>query len=396
MFKKELVPIFIVVFVSLLGFSIILPLLPFYAKTFGMSPELTGILVGSYSFAQFFAGPILGSYSDRVGRRPVLLFSQVLAMFGYVLLAFAPSAIFLFIARIIDGLGGGAVTIAQAYIADTTEPKERSGAMAVIGIAFGLGFMVGPLLGGLLAANVSNEAPALFAAGLCGLSTLLTLTYLKEPRTHKASAVRSNARFASQLITSFKRPRVGTLLGVFLFFSLPFSLFVSMFSLFAHTQFNYTAEEVSYFLAFVGFMGILWQGGAIRPMVKRFGELTSMRIAFVALVVGFIVTGASTETWHLIVAGIISSFGSGLIRPTLSSLITQVVPEDQKGSILGISSSIESATRAVAPVLGGYLIGGLHPNWLGYAAAILTAIGTYLAFKVTFDSREINGEMIVD
>ncbi|HET6512100.1 MAG TPA: MFS transporter, partial [Candidatus Kapabacteria bacterium] len=302
MFKKELVPIFIVVFVSLLGYSIILPMLPFYAKAYGLSDAMTGYLVGSYSVAQFFAGPILGGISDRVGRRPVLFFSQVLAAVGYVMLAFAPSAIFLFIARIIDGLGGGAVTIAQAYIADTTPVEERSGAMAVIGIAFGLGFMVGPLLGGLLAANISHEAPALLAAVLCVLGAALSVTYLKEPKVHRTSERRKLSSFFGQMVTAFRRPRVGTMLGVFLFFSLPFSLFISMFALYANKQFNYTPKEVGYFLAFVGFMGIIWQGAAIRPMVKRYGELLSLRIAFIALVIGFVITGLAHETWHLAVA----------------------------------------------------------------------------------------------
>jgi MFS transporter, DHA1 family, tetracycline resistance protein len=396
MFKKELVPIFIVVFVSLLGYSIILPLLPFYAKTFSMSDELTGYLVGSYSIAQFFAGPALGSISDRFGRRPVLVFSQLLAMFGYILLAFAPSIVFLFLARIIDGLGGGAITIAQAYIADTTPPEERAPAMAIIGIAFGLGFMVGPLLGGILAAHYGYEAPALLAGGLCGLSMILTLTYLKEPKTHRAAATRSNAKFFSQLVSSFRQPRVGTLLGVFLFFSLPFSLFVSMFSLFANKQFHYTPKEVGYFLAFVGFMGIIWQGGVIRPMVKRYGELKSLRIAFICLVLGLLATGLAANTWQLCIAAVIFSFGSGMVRPTLSSVLTQVAPQDQKGSVLGLSASIESVTRAVAPVVGGYLIGGLHPNWLGYAGAILASYGAYLCFQVKFDSHVVTGDMVVD
>lgn len=396
MFKKELVPIFVVVFVSLLGYSIILPLLPFYAKTFNVSDELTGYLVASYSIAQFFAGPILGSMSDRLGRRPVLIFSQLVAMAGYVLLAFAPNIIFLFLARIIDGLGGGAVTIAQAYIADTTEPEERSGAMAVIGIAFGLGFMVGPMLGGILAHSFGYEAPALLAATLCALSAVLTMTYLKEPAVHRPAATRSNAKFFGQLFSVFRQPRVGVFMGIFLFFALPFALFVSMFSLFAYRQFHFTEAEVGYFLAFVGFMGIIWQGGVIRPMVKRYGELTSLRISFVSMVLGLLGVGLAATTWQLGICAVLFSFGSGIVRPTLSSLITQVAPQDQKGSILGISASIESLTRSVAPVLGGYLIGGIHPNWLGYAGAILAAVGALLAFRATYDSHRIEGAMIVD
>jgi MFS transporter, DHA1 family, tetracycline resistance protein len=396
MLNKSLIPIFVVVFVSLLGYSIILPLLPFYAKEFGMSDELTGYLVASYSVAQFISGPVLGSMSDRLGRRPVLMFSQIVAMFGYLMLAFAPNVLFLFLARVIDGLGGGAVTIAQAYIADTTEPKDRSAAMAVIGIAFGLGFMVGPMLGGIMASSMGYAAPALLAAFLCALSTVLTLTYLKEPAVKRLSATRDNRKFFGQLFGVFRQPRVGVYMGIFLFFALPFALFVSMFSLFAYRQYNFTEDQVGYFLAFVGLLGILWQGVVIRPMVRKLGELTSLRISFVSMTLGLLGVGLSANWQQLAACAVLFSFGSGISRPTLSSLITQVAPQDQKGSILGISASVESLTRSVTPILGGYLIGGLHPNWLGYAAAILAAIGTILAFNAKYDSHQLNDAMIVD
>src|SRR5579871_953553 len=181
MFKnKALVAIAIVVFVDLLGFSIILPLLPYYASTFAASPETIGYLVASYSICQFIAAPILGSLSDRFGRRPLLIYSQLGSFAGFILLAVANSLPILFLSRIVDGISGGNLTIAQAYIADITPPQERSGAMAVIGIGFGVGFLIGPALGGFLATHYGFAAPAYCAAFFALCSTSLTTFYLKE------------------------------------------------------------------------------------------------------------------------------------------------------------------------------------------------------------------------
>lgn len=395
MFKRELVPIFLVVFVSLLGFSIILPLLPFYAQTFDASAGTIGWLVASYSICQFIASPILGGLSDKYGRRPVLIYSQLLALIGFVMLAGAQSIFVLFLSRIIDGFGGGGVTIAQAYIADTTKPEERAGAMAVIGIAFGLGFMVGPLMGGQLAVSFGYPAPALVAAGLSLLSIILTSTYLTEPRVHRETE-KKNLNYYRQMVAAFKMPQLGRFLLIFLFFALPFALFVSMFSLFANKQYGFTPDEVGYFLAFVGFMGIIWQGGVVRPMVKRYGELISLKASLISMTIGLFGIAIAENWWHLALVSVVFSFGSGIVRPTLSSLITQVAPQDKKGSILGIGASIDSFSRSVAPIFGGWIIGGLHPNYLGWVGGALALVGVVVAYTVKYDSHQLEEAMIVD
>src|ERR1019366_8412813 len=181
MFKnKALIPIAIVVFVDLLGFSIILPLLPYYARTFSASPEMIGYLVASYSVCQFVAAPILGGMSDKFGRRPLLIYSQLGSMAGFILLGVANSLPILFLSRIIDGISGGNLTMAQAYIADVTPPKERASALGIIGIGFGLGFLVGPPIGGVLATHFGYSAPAFVGAFFALCSTSLTTFYLKE------------------------------------------------------------------------------------------------------------------------------------------------------------------------------------------------------------------------
>lgn len=398
MFKnKALIPIFVVVFVDLLGFSIVLPLLPFYAQDFQASPETIGIFVASYSVFQFISSPILGGLSDRYGRRPMLIYSQIGSMIGFILLGIGGSLAILFISRIIDGISGGNLTIAQAYISDVTEPKDRASSFAVIGIAFGLGFMLGPFIGGELTSLFNRNAPAYCAAGFSALSILLTIFYLKEPKVHRSvPGAKTGLSYYVRMLDYFKFKTLRTFLFIFLFFATPFTLYVSMFSLYANIQLAFTEAEVGRFLAFVGLLGIIWQGGAIRPLVKKFGELKLLRIGMIFLAVGLFAIVFATNWLELAIVAVIFSFGSSVTRPVISSLVTQAAPQDKKGSVLGIASSIESFTRIIAPIAGGRIIGGLHPNYIGYVGAALAAVGVLLAFRVSFDRHEVTGEIIVD
>ncbi len=390
MFKnKALIPIAIVVFVDLLGFSIILPLLPYYAKTFAASDEMIGMLVASYSICQFIASPILGGLSDKFGRRPLLIYSQLGSMAGFILLGVANSLPILFISRIIDGISGGNLTIAQAYIADVTPPKERAGAMAIIGIGFGLGFVVGPPIGGVLATQFGYSAPAFVAAFFALCSTSLTTFYLKEHNHVRDENAKTGINYYMRVIEYLRDKDLRKLLLTFLFFALPFSLYVSMFSLFALTELKFTAEEVGLFLGFVGMLGVLWQGVVIRPLVRRIGEVFSLRMGLCSMVLGLVGLAFARTTPGLVIIAILFSFGTGVTRPTLSSLITQLAPPKRKGGALGVSSSLESFSRSVAPLLGGWLIGGLHPNWIGYAGAMLAAVAVVLAFGIKRDSHEL-------
>ena len=286
--NKALLAIAIVVFVDLLGFSIILPLLPFYASAFGATPEVIGYLIATYSVCQFFAGPVLGGLSDRFGRRPLLIYSQLGSMTGFILLAVANSLPLLFLSRIVDGISGGNVTIAAAYIADVTEPKERAGAMAVIGIGFGMGFMVGMPIGGVLAAHFGYAVPALVAAGFALASTSLTTFYLKEHDHVRDDSIVFGLHYYTRIIEYFRIANLRTLLLTFHFFVLPFSLFMSMFSLFAMIKLQFTTQDIGLFMGFVGVLGVLWQGGVIRPLVRKLGELTSLRIGLAAMVIGLL------------------------------------------------------------------------------------------------------------
>ncbi len=390
MFKnKALIPIAVVVFVDLLGFTMILPLLPYYAKTFAASDEMIGFLVASYSICQFFAGPVLGGMSDRFGRRPLLIYSQLGSMAGFILLAFANSLPLMFLSRIIDGISGGNLTIAQAYIADVTAPEDRAAAMGIIGMGFGLSFIVGMPIGGFLATHYGYSTPAFLAAFFALCSTSLTTFYLKEHHHVRDENAKTGLNYYVRVIEYLRDKDLRKLLLTFLFFALPFSLYVSMFSLFAMTELNFTTEQVGLFLGFVGLLGVLWQGVVIRPLVRKIGEVFCLRIGLISMVLGLVGLAFARTTPGLVAIAILFSFGTGVTRPTISSLITQLAPPKRKGGALGVSSSLESFSRAITPILGGWLIGGLHPNWIGYAGAMMAMVAVVLAFGISRDRHAL-------
>ncbi|MBI4852353.1 MAG: MFS transporter [Acidobacteria bacterium] len=378
---KKLLPVFLVIWVDLLGFSIILPLLPYYAKSLSLSDQIIGLLVATYSICQFIAGPFLGEMSDIKGRRPVLLYSQIGSLLGFIVLGsalFLPNpVIWLFLSRVIDGLSGGNVTVVQAYISDVLEPEEWTKGYAIIGAAFGLGFLFGPALGGVLS-TYGYEWPA-YAAACCSLISIIgTFFLLPEPKRRINPDRKGGLAVYLRVFDYFRISSLRNLLIIFLFFVLPFNLYTSMFSLYALKQLSFTARDTGYFLAVVGLFGIIWQGGAVGPIVKRLGETKSLILGLTSNAIGLFSIVFVDVWWKLIVVAVFFSFGTGMTRPALTSLITQSAPEDRRGGVLGITSSIESFSRIAAPLIGGWLIGGLHANWLGLAGGIFTLIALLL------------------
>ncbi len=375
---KKLLPVFLIIWVDLLGFSIILPLLPYYAKSFQLSDWVIGFLVATYSICQFLAGPVLGELSDRKGRRPLLLYSQIGSFIGFILLGsaiFLPYPVFwLFLSRVIDGVSGGNVTVTQAYISDVLEPEEWTKGYALIGAAFGLGFLFGPALGGKLS-TYGYEWPA-YAAACCSLMSITgTFFLLTEPNRRLNPDRKGGLSIYLRVFEYFKIPSLRNLLVVFFLFVLPFNLYTSMFSLFALKQLKFTARDTGYFLAVVGFLGIIWQGGVVGRLAKKIGEPLALRIGLSSCVVGLFSMIFVDIWWKLIIVAVFFSFGTAMVRPALTSLITQAAPQDRRGGVLGVTSSIESFSRIAAPLIGGWLIGSLHANWLGIAGAIFTLIG---------------------
>ena len=390
--RSPLLAIFLIVVVDVLGLTIMFPLLPFYAEYFGAGPAVVGLLVSTYALCQLVAGPVLGQLSDRIGRKPVLTASQIGTFAGFLVLAWAPNLMVVFLARIIDGLTAGNLSIAQAYIADVTAPKERARAFAVIGIAFGIGFLIGPGASGYLTKHYGFHVPILCAAALSLLSILGTTFLLPAVPAHPEEAgaepemeapVAPGGRRLKLLdwgsyLQYFRRPVLAGLLMEFFLFTFAFATFTSGFALFAERRFTWHGapfgpKEVGYIFMYSGFLGIFVQG-AMRQgaLVKRIGEVRLVTLGFAAAALGYGLLGFSFGVAALLVAASFASFGTGVLRPALTSLITQQVSRREQGVVLGLNQSLLSIAQIVAPAIAGALIESGHlTGWALWAAAVL-------------------------
>lgn len=364
---SALLPIFLIVLVDLLAMMMIVPLLPFYAQRFGASPVEIGLLASSFAVCQLVAAPLLGRLSDRVGRRPVLVLSQLGTCLGFVLMLFATKLWVLFLARVIDGVTAGNLPIAQAYIADATPPGARARAFGIIGVAFGLGLVLGPAASGLLASYDWNY-PILCAAALSFLSMIVTWTVLP-PETARSTEERAGA--LSTLTGYFKSRAVAPLLLQFFVFVFAFAYFAQGLGLFAQGRFTYGPTEIGYLMAYCGVLGIVIQGFLIGRLARRFGEARLARLGFLADAGGYLALGLATTPEGLVAACTLFSFGNSTLRPSLTSLISQRVRREDQGAVLGITGSLQSVGQIVAPPLGGLLI---ERGWLTGWGVVLAAI----------------------
>jgi len=376
-----------IVAVDVLGMTIILPLLPFYALHYGASAQLVGLLFTTYAACQLIAGPILGRLSDHYGRRPLLIISQLGTFAGFLILGWAPSLGWLFFSRFLDGITAGNLSLAQAYIADVTEPEHRAKSFGVIGIAFGLGFLIGPAISGVLA-HRSYSYPAWVAAGLSLTSVLCTYFLLPQARPHTdADAGTGSRRLGlfdwSAYAQYFRRPELASILIQFLLFCLMFSMFMSGFALFARERFAYGPKQVGYLYAYMGLIGIIIQGGLLGRLVKRFGEAALSRLGFLSAAAGLAALAFAGPLGVLLILFTAVSFGTGVLRPALTSLITRHVSRREQGVVLGLTQSLNSTSSILAPLFSGFLIG--HEQLGGWAltAAAISGAGLILGLKTS-------------
>ena len=376
---------FLIVAVDVLGLTIMIPLLPFYAERMGASPAQVGWLIGIYAACQLVSGPFLGRWSDSTGRKPLLIVSQLGTCLGFIVTAFAPNLWVLFAARAIDGLTAGNLSLAQAYISDVTKPEERAKAFGLIGIAFGLGFLIGPAVSGVLS-RFDYRLPIFAAAALSAASVLTTWLMLPAvtPGGGGAAPPRRLTLFEWRAYGAyFREPRLSSKLWQFLLFSLGFSMFVAGMPLFVERRLTWHGqpfgpEQVGYVWALAGLFGVLWQGPALGRLVKVFGELRLNRAGFIGYVGGYTILAFCTSVPWLVLATAVMSMGS-LVRPALTSLITHAAPREEQGVVLGLMQSLNSGALIVGPLIAGYLIEhGLLTTW-GLAAAATAAMGLVLA-----------------
>lgn len=377
--KSPLFSIFLIVLVDVLGLTIILPLLPFYAESLGATPFIVGLLVSAYALCQLVAGPFLGHISDRAGRKPVLLASQFGTFVGFLILASARSLWVVFLARIIDGLTAGNLAVAQACISDVTEPENRAKAFGLIGVAFGLGFLVGPAFSGYLA-QFAHYYPILAAAGLSATSILATYFLLPATPAHATHQHEEETRGWRLYVAAFKDSRLAPLLWQFFAFTFAFGTFFAGFALFAERRLTYNGapfgpKEVGYVFAFSGLVGILIQAVLIGRLVKSLGESRLVQLGFVCMAAGSVLLGGVHYIPYLLLAITFLTFGSAILRPSLTSLITKRVARNRQGMAIGLMQSLMSVSQIVAPVIAGLLIQHHFLSTWAWTGGLVCAIG---------------------
>jgi len=354
-FRSPRALIFGTIFLDLVGFGIVIPVLPLYAERFGASPLVIGLLLGIYSAMQCLFAPILGRLSDRVGRRPVLLLSVIGTSAGFLLMGLANSLWLLFAARVIDGVTGGNISTAQAYIADVTPPEQRSRGMGLIGAAFGLGFIFGPAIGGLLS-HVSLAAPFFFAAFLAAANAVAIYCLLPESLpVGRRNQARERASFATLFRQARQRP-LGIILAAYFFTTVSFSLLTATYALFTERRFGYTAAQTGYIFAGQGLLGAIIQGGLLGWLVRAFGDkkLVMAGTATLALSLFLLPMGTTTAFLLLVTTGV--AIGHSLALAPLNGLASKSVDGASQGRVLGMMQSAASFARIVGPVLGGWLL----------------------------------------
>jgi MFS transporter, DHA1 family, tetracycline resistance protein len=382
--NKRLLNVGLIVLVDMLGFALIVPLLAFYADSFGASELQTGLLVSSYAAMQMVSAPVLGRISDRFGRRPVFIISILGTFIGFLILGFATSLWMLFASRILSGLTAGNISVAQAYIADITDERNRARGMGMFGAAFGIGFILGPALGGMLS-QFGFAVPALVSAGLAFINLLTVYFWLPESLTDERRAELSNQKKAdmsfSALSRALQRPLVGPLLWVRFGFAIAFNSFQTVFPLYVLKRFGLDAQQTGYMLAYIGIVLVIMQGGLIGPLSQGFKE-SDLLLTFILFTWMGLTGWAVAPTVPFLLAAMLPlAIGAGSFNALISSVISKSVDREEVGGMLGFGSGLESLTRVVMPAFASYLLGAYGssvPGWMASLVMFFVVLYAYL------------------
>lgn len=403
--RSPLAVIFLTVFIDLVGFGIVIPILPYYVEAFGGTPFEVGFLFASYSVMQFVFAPVWGGLSDRLGRRPILFVSLLGTSVGFLVLGLANALWLVFLGRILSGIMGANISTAQAYIADVTTPENRAKGMGLIGAAFGLGFVFGPALGGILS-GFGSHVPFYFAAVLALANAILLYFVLPETvKPNSAHEPRRN-RF-SVLAGAFQNSRFALVTLLYFLAITAFSIMTTAFSLYTAFRFGYDATHNGYLFAYIGILSVIMQGGLIGVLSRKFGETRLVSVGcFVLVVAFFFVPLVSPDTFaglsafaaqfaeknHIwlpshfggllaLLIGIAAfSLGNSISTPSLTSLGSKFAPEKEQGATLGVLQSAASLARAVGPALAGVLL---------YSAVAPGNISDYTLFRTFWTASGI-------
>jgi multidrug resistance protein len=367
--KSALPLIFLTVFIDLLGFGILIPILPSFAiKELGVDEAAIGVAIAIYSFVQFIFNPILGRLSDKHGRKPVIVLCLFINALGYVIFAFTNSYIILLVSRIVAGVGGSSIAVAQAYIADVTTRETRSKGMGLIGSAFGLGFVFGPLIGGFLS-KLGYMETGLGAAAFSFIAFIVTMIFLPESNLERSDIVETKRRIFNidAILKAFKNPSLAILISLFFILTFSFANIYGTFALLGLQVYGFTDLQNGYMFGILGLSSAIVQGGLIGPMTKLLGKKRILILgSFLIMVTLAIIPYAGNFLW-LAVDSIFLSLGTGMLQPTLLSLISEVTSEAEQGITLGVNQSLSALARMFGPLWGGFAF-----EFLGYPFPFLT------------------------
>lgn len=380
--KTPLLIIFLTIFIDLLGFGIIIPILPFYAEQYGASAFQVGLLSMSYSLMQFIFAPVWGRISDRIGRRPVLLVCLAGTAIGHVLFGFADSLLILFISRSLTGIAAASIPVAMAYISDVTTPENRAKGMGMVGAAFGLGFIFGPAIGGVLS-QYGYPVPIFFAAGLSFVAASLAYFQLPESLKVTGEAVENGRKFnLTNLKNAITNPTIGILFIIFFLITLSFANLETMFALFTERKYGFDATTNGYLFALVGIISATVQGVLIGPLVKKFGEKKLISSSILLLSAGFILFPLANSMYLFLPAVAMISFAIGVHNPSVITLISKNTPPEKQGGILGLNQSLGSLARVLGPIWGGYFFDAVGIGFPFISAGILIFLIFFLTLKL--------------
>ena len=381
--------VFLIVFIDLVGFGIVIPILPLYAEEYGPSPVVFGLLMASFSIMQFFAAPILGRLSDRVGRRPVLLVSLIGSAFGYILFGIAGSLGMLFASRIIDGISGGNISTAQAVIADITAPEDRAKGMGIIGAAFGLGFILGPAIGALLV-TVATWLPGIGAAVASLIAFVLVLTHLPETLdTGARHEARRHPLNVGSLAEALAHPLVGLCLLMVFFTIFAFANFETTFAQFAKLRFAFSTSTIAWLFVYAGVLGAIVQGGLVGSLAKRFGEV---RLIVAGTLLSFVALGSlpyAPSRGPLLAILAVLALGQGVAHPSLSAFTSKLVDPDQVGGVMGVYQGMSSLARIIGPFWGEVVYGAIGFAWPFRTGSIFMLLAAMVAVAALVRLRRL-------
>lgn len=375
-FNRHLIIIFIIMFTEVLGFSMVLPIIPFLGLSLGLNALQIGLIISVFSFSQLFASPVTGKLSDRYGRKPILIMSQISTLIGFFLLGIANSVWLLIAARLVDGLIGSNMTVSQAYISDATSPQDRTKIYGYSSAVFGAGLIFGPVIGGTLS-TINYSVPMFFAAGISLISIFLVIIFLPETLTVKKQKFKIKFYDIIPIDEAkrfFRDSNVRKLLLLFLIYNFGFMLFISSFALFAEQQIRATALEVGFLMAWIGILRVIFQGLLINPLQKKFGEDLTLNMGIISMVFTMVILVFTRNYFFTYIPLIFIAFGTGVCRPIFTSKLTKSVNKQETGSVLGVNNALSSIGQIITPILGGALIQYLPSLFLPALSAVFFII----------------------